>query len=154
MDATAVSLLIGGAALVVAILVGFSQVVLQRRVTKIEEARRDEEIESERTAGLTARFEASIRESPRRPSKTHKFILHNRGAARAEEVSFEIGTPTKGMAPDVDIEGHEFPLSLDPDQVYPILCLVDRDTAHSVDVDLRWKDGTGLRAKKLTLPVK
>lgn len=134
---------------------GLFSLNLQQRVTKIEEARRDEEIESKRMADLTARFKTQVRESPRGWSaRTHQFILHNRGPARAEDVSFEIGTPANGTAPDVDIEGHEFPLSLDPDQVYAILCLIDRETAHSVDVDLRWKDGTGQRAKSLTLPVK
>jgi hypothetical protein len=134
--------------------VGLFSLNLQQRVTKIEEARREEEIESKRTANLAARFETYIRESPRGPSKTYKFILHNQGPARAEDVSFEIGTPAKGTAPDVVMEGHEFPLSLEPDQVYPILCLVDMETAHSADVDLRWRDGTGPRAKTLRLPVK
>lgn len=68
-------------------------------------------------------------------------------------MSFEIAPPASGEAPYVQTDEHPFPLVLDPHQDYKMACFVVLGTTPSVDVDLRWKDGTGLRTKTLTLTV-
>jgi hypothetical protein len=77
--------------------------------------------------------------------------LRNGGPAAAEDVSFEIRAPVEGES--VLMEGHSLLIRLDPKQEYKMACIVLHGTAPSVDVDLQWKDGTGDRAKILTLTV-
>jgi hypothetical protein len=150
MDATIV---ISVLALLVSIFVGVRQLILQQRVTKIEEARRQEEVTSKLTAEVTARFE-SYYVSQTSQARAYRFVLENLGPAKAEDLSFEIQTPAEGDAPSVQMEGHSFPVPLDPKQEYKIGCIVPHGTASSVNVDLRWKDGTGAKVKTVTLAVR
>lgn len=150
--AAAVSIIISAVALLVSIFVGVRQLILQQRVTKIEEARRQEEITSRLVAYVTARFE-SYAVSRATQARAYRFVLWNQGPAQAEDVSFEIQTPSKGQGPFVQMEEHSFPVRLDPGQEYPLACIVPQGTAASVEVELRWRDGTGARAKTLTLTV-
>lgn len=121
MDAAAVPIIISLGALVVAGYVGLRQLGLQQRVTKIEEARREEEVTSRLEAEVTARFEFFISNAG---TQAYRFVLWNQGPARAEEVDFEILTPVKGVAPFVRMEGHHLPVSLDRDQFYRMMCTV------------------------------
>jgi hypothetical protein len=147
------SIIISAIALLVSIIVGVRQLILQSRVTRIEEARRREEVASKLTAELTARFE-SYRRTPTSQARAYRFVLENLGPARAQDVSFEIQAPANGEAPSVQMEGHTFPIPLDPKQEYRMGCIRPHGTASAVNVDLRWKDGTGPRAKTVTLAVR
>jgi hypothetical protein len=146
------SIIISVIALVVAILVGVAQVVLQRRMTSIEESRRQEEITLRLTAEVTARIEPYSTGMTNLPH-AYRFVLENLGPAAAQDVTFEIQPPARAEAPKVLTEDHNFPISLDPHQPYKMHCNVVVGTAPSVDVDLAWKDGTGPRTKTLTLTV-
>jgi hypothetical protein len=147
------AIIISGLALLASIIVGVRQLALQGRVTKIEEARRQEEVTSRSTAEVTARFE-SYRRTPTSQARAYRFVLENLGPARAKDVSFEIQTPANGEAPSVQMEGHTFPIPLDPKQEYKMGCIRPHGTASSVNVDLRWKDGTGAKVKTVTLAVR
>jgi hypothetical protein len=146
------SLIISMLALLVAILVGVLQLLLQRRMTRIEESRRQEEVTSRLTAEVTARIESYQRYTTVQ-AKGYKFVLENLGPAPAQDVTFEVQRSASGEAPLVQMDGHNFPISLDPHQSYEMLCIVVMGTAPSVDVDVAWKDGTGPRTKRLTLTV-
>jgi hypothetical protein len=146
------SIIISIVALVVAVVVGVAQLILQRRMTRIEEARHASELESKRKAEVTARFETHSTGQTGQ-SKAHRFVLENLGPAPAAGVSFEIRPSEDGDVPYVEKKGHSFPISLDPHQPYKMACIVVMGTAPSVDVDLAWKDGTGARTKRLTLTV-
>ncbi|SRR6266508_319413 len=147
------AIVISALALLVSIIVGVRQLALQGRVTKIEEARRKEEVTSRSAAEVTARFE-SYRRTPASQARAYRFVLENLGPARAEDVSFEIQSPAIGEAPSVEMSGQIFPVPLDPKQEYEMMCYVPHGTASSVNVDLRWKDDTGGRVKTLTLTVR
>ena len=147
------SIIISLLALAASIIVGVRQLILQGRVTKIEVARRQEEVTSGLMAEVTARFE-SYRRYTNMQTMAYKFVLENLGPAAAEGVSFEIRAPVEGEVPVVQMEGHSFPIPLDPKQEYRMGCILTHGAAPSVDVDLRWKDGTGSRAKTLTLTVR
>jgi hypothetical protein len=149
MDAALITSII---ALAVALIVGAAQLILQRRMTKIEEARRQEEVTSKLTAEVTARFESYPRYAQIQVP-AYRFVLENLGPAAAQDVSFEIRPPADGEAPHVETKGHNFPTSLDPRQEFKMQCIVVMGTAPSVDVDLAWKDGTGPRTKTLTVTV-
>jgi hypothetical protein len=146
------SIIISIIALTVSLIVGVAQVVLQRRITRIEEARHASELESKRKAEVTARIE-SFSTGQTGQAKAYRFVLENLGPAPAQGVSFEIAPPASGEAPFVQTEGHNFPLVLDPHQDYKMACFVVMGTAPSVAVDLAWRDGTGPRTKTLTLTI-
>jgi hypothetical protein len=129
----------------------FRQFGLQRRMTEIEEARRQEEVTASMRADLTARFEVYVTSSGR---KGYHLLLVNRGPARAEKVSFELLEPDEGETPSMFMEGHEFPIAMVPGQEYPIMAAVVMGTAAAVDAVLRWTDGTGPREEILTLTVR
>lgn len=152
MDAPAVSLIISALALAVSIYVGRRQVRLQQQVTKIETARREEEVASRLVADVSARFESYIA-SLATQAKAYNFVLLNQGPARAHEASFEILAPAKGLAPTPREEGHHLPVTLDRGQKYVIACTVPQGTAPSVEVVLRWTDGRGSQKKTLTLTI-
>jgi hypothetical protein len=142
------SLVVAICALLAALYVGLRQVGMQKHMTKIEEARRQEEVTSKQEADVTAGFE-------RYDVQGYRFVLYNRGPAQARDVSFEMEEhPAGGHAPALLTQGHSFQLALlDPDQRYQIPCAVAMGTAQAVQVDLRWHDGTGQREKQLTLAV-
>lgn len=91
-------------------------------------------LESKLMAEVTARFESYF-VSQTSQDRAYRFVLENLGPARAENVSFEIRAPTNGEAPFVQIDGHSFPIPLDPKQVDKMLCTVAHGTASSVNVD-------------------
>jgi hypothetical protein len=66
-------------------------------------------------------------------------------------VTVELVGPIEGNAPDLMMEGHSFPIALDPGQEYTIAAAVVVGTPPTVDVLLRWQDGTGSREKTLNL---
>jgi len=68
-------------ALVGATYVGVRQLILQGRVTKIEEARRQEEVESKLMAEVTARFESYFTGMTSQ-STAYRFVLENQGPAQ------------------------------------------------------------------------
>ena len=66
-------------------------------------------------------------------------------------MTVELVVPIEGNAPDLMMKGHSFPIALDLGQEYTIGALVVMGTPPSVDVLLRWEDGTGSREKTLNL---
>jgi hypothetical protein len=66
-------------------------------------------------------------------------------------VTVELVGPIEGNAPDLMMEGHSFPIALDSGQEYTIAAAVVVGTPPTVDVLLRWQDGTGSREKTLNL---
>jgi hypothetical protein len=126
------------------------QFKLQRRLTEIEEGRRQDEVTRRLEADVTASFEQYTTSQGR---NGYRFVLVNQGLARATEVLFEIREPSRGNAPRLLSEGHHFPLALDPGQRYTIVASVAMQTAPSVDVDVSWTDGTGAKVKRLNLSV-
>lgn len=144
------ALIASGIAIGFSVFAFFRQDSLQRRVAEIEEARRHDEVTSQLQADVTASFEKSVNS---RGAQVYQFVLLNRGAARADNVTFEIPKPPTGEAPGIHMQGHSFPISLDPEQAYVLLAIVVMGTAPAVPVNLRWEDQTGPREKSLTLTV-
>ncbi len=140
------SLILSAVAVAATLGLGIWQLILQRRVTAIEQDRRRDEITSRLVADVEASFEYG-------GSKEHRFVLRNRGPSRAEQVSFEVLPPESLDGLRLYTEGHRFPLDLDAHQEYRIACGATFGCAPTVDVVLRWTDGTGPREKRLTLPV-
>jgi hypothetical protein len=66
-------------------------------------------------------------------------------------VTVELVGAIEGNAPDLEMSGHSFPIALDPGQEYTIAAVVAMGAPPSVDVLLRWEDGTGSREKTLNL---
>jgi hypothetical protein len=124
---------------------------LQARMAAIEEARREEEVASRLKADVTAEFESETREGSR--SKNYWLVLINRGPAVARDVDFTFIPPEKGEAPEPLDHDHSFPLSLDPEQRYRIICVVVMGTAASVQVKIDWKDDRGPQTKTLVLTI-
>ena len=145
------ALIVAALALGFAVFSFFRQFGLQRRITEMAEAQRREEVTASLRADVTARFELYVTSSGR---KGYHLLLLNRGPARAERVSFELIEPTQGEAPSMFMESHQFPIAMAPGQEYPIMASVVHGTAPSVDVVLRWADGTGPREETLTLTVR
>jgi hypothetical protein len=121
---------------------------LQQRLAAIEEDRRREEVASSLQADVGARFETYL--SSTTPAD-YQLVLSNAGRARAEGVTVELVGPIEGNAPDLVMRGHSFPIALDPGQEYTIAAVEVMGTPPSVDVVLRWEDGTGSREKTLNL---
>ena len=128
----------------------FRQHGLQQRLAAIEEDRRREEVASSLQAEVGARFESYL--SGTTPAhENYRLVLSNAGEARAEGVTVELVDPIEGNAPDLMMKGHSFPIALDPGQEYTIGAAVVMGAPPSVDVLLRWEDGTGSREKALNL---
>ena len=128
----------------------FRQYGLQQRLAAIEEDRRREGVASSLQADVGARFESYL--SSTSPAHgNYQLVLSNSGQARAEELTVELVGPIEGNALDLVKSGHSFPIALDPGQEYAIAAAVVMETPPSVDVLLRWKDGTGSREKTLNL---
>src|SRR5690348_7796132 len=85
-------------ALLVAVIVGFAQVRLQRQVTHIEQERRDRERRQELSAQLSAAWQ------PRRDQYTGpELLLSNRGEAAASAITIEITSADDGrLAPALE----------------------------------------------------
>jgi hypothetical protein len=130
----------------------FRQHGLQQRLAAIEEDRRPEEVASGLEAEVGARFETSL-SAPTPAHENHQLVLSNAGQARAEEVTVELVGPIEGNAPDLVMRGESFPIALDPGQEYTIADVVatGAKAPPSVDVLLRWEDGTGSHEKTLNL---
>jgi hypothetical protein len=128
----------------------FRQHGLQQRLAAIEEGRGPEEVASSLQAEVGARFESypSVTTSAH---ENYQLVLSNAGQARAEEVTVELVGPIEGNAPDLVMRGHSFPIALDPGQEYTIADVVAMGVPSSIDVLLRWEDGTGSREKTLNL---
>jgi hypothetical protein len=128
----------------------FPQHGLQQRLAAIEEGRGREEVASSLQAEVGARFE-SYPSGTTPAHENYQLVLSNAGQARAEEVTVELVGPIEGNAPDLVMRGHSFPIALDPGQEYTIADVVAMGAPPSVDVLLRWEDGTGSREKTLNL---
>jgi hypothetical protein len=144
------ALLVAFLALAFSVFSFIRQFSLQRRVTEIEEARRQEEVQARLAADVVAAFETFISS---RGTKGYQFILGNRGPAIAEDVSFEFVRTGGGETPGLVMEGHHFPIRLDPGQQYAVHAIMVMGTAPAVEVVLRWRDGNGAREKSMTLTV-
>ena len=131
----------------------FRQHGLEQRLAAIEEDRGREEVASRLQANVGARFEsfASSYTAASGGARNYQLVLSNAGPARAESVTFELVGPIEGNAPDLMMEDHSFPIALDPGQEYTIAAAVVVGTPPTVDVLLRWQDGTGTREKTLNL---
>lgn len=108
---------------------------LQRRMTLIEEARREEEVRRDLTADVTASFERLT------------LVILNRGPAMATDVQFENRTP----AVTFSTEALSDALTLDGGQTIPVP--LGRIDGVSVEIRLRWSDGRGPQVKDLRLPL-
>jgi hypothetical protein len=128
----------------------FRQHGLQQRLAAIEEDRKREEVASRSQADVGARLESYL-SSTTPANENYQLVLSNAGQARAESVTVELVGPIEGNAPDLVMRGHSFPIALDLGQEYTIGALVVMGTPPSVDVLLRWEDGTGSREKTLNL---
>jgi HAMP domain-containing protein len=91
----AVSAVIAGISLFVAARFARRQTQLQERVTKIEEGRRDEEIEAKRRARVTARI---------RHADFPYLVLTNHGPAEARSVVFTVSAGSDGNIPAIETE--------------------------------------------------
>lgn len=80
------ALLISAIALIVSVLVGWAGSSLQHRVVRIEEDRRQEEIDSTQRAWVNARF----MKRPQERFSTSVIVLTNDGAAPAREVNLDV----------------------------------------------------------------
>ena len=128
----------------------FQQHGLQQRLAAIEADRRREEVASSLQAEVGATFESYF-SGTSLAHENYQLVLSNAGQARAEEVTVELVGPIEGNAPDLMMKGHSFPIALDPGQEYTIADVVAKEAPPSVDVLLRWEDGTGSREKTLNL---
>jgi hypothetical protein len=141
---------IGALALIGTVVIGVRQTSLQRRVTEVEEARREEEVQSRLEADVTARFGRYISD---RGTTGHQFVLTNLGPAPAREVQFGWRKPEEGNAPAFMMEEHRSPVTLVPGQDYAVHSYMVTGTSATLEVELSWVDGTGPRTKTLTLSV-
>lgn len=80
-------------------------------------------------------------------SYSTRLVLHNRGPAIAEEVDLELS----GQGWNVLKDMASLPVSLDADQKYAVTFFTTADGEPTAEVALTWRDGTGPRAKTLTL---
>jgi hypothetical protein len=128
----------------------FRQHGLQQRLDAIEQDRRPEGVASSLEAEVGARFE-SYPSGTTPAQENYQLVLSNAGQARAEKLTVELVAPIEGNAPDLVMRGHSFPIALDPGQEYTIADVVAMGAPPSVDVLLRWEDGTGSREKTLNL---
>ena len=128
----------------------FRQHGLEQRLAAIEEDRRREEVAPRSQADVGARFESYL-SSTTPAHRNYQLVLSNAGQARAEEVTVELVGPIEGNAPDLMKSKHSFPIALDPGQEYAVAAAVVMGTPPSVDVLLRWEDGTGSREKTVNL---
>jgi len=95
-------------AILATLVLGFRQMDLQHRVTRIEEERRREEIELRRRADVTAVVD---RELNSRGKQVTILKIRNRGPAPAREVSYDI-EGIKGGTPTIVYESVRTPIPL------------------------------------------
>jgi hypothetical protein len=130
---------------------------LQRRVTRIEQQRREEEIRTQKRADLTARFDSKPNPNPRLRVPEYRLVLHNLGPAAARDVRFKIVALGDAPPPTLaDGRASDFanaqPIALmDPGGEFPLQVLVLAGTARIVDVALHWTDEEGPKEKVLPL---
>jgi hypothetical protein len=130
---------------------------LQRRVTRIEQQRREEEIRTQKRADLTARFDSKPTPTPRLRVPDYRLVLHNLGPAAARDVRFKIVALSDDPPPTLaDGRASDFadaqPIALmDPGGEFPLQVLVLAGTARIVDVALHWTDEEGPKEKVLPL---
>lgn len=120
---------------------------LQRRVTSIEVARREEEVAARLVADLTA---AVKREARSDIGSDWWLVLTNRGPAVAKNVDVDI-TAKENEPPELLKDQHSFPLTMDAGQDYPLYMTVLIDSGPTFQAHLRWEDGRGPQTKTLSL---
>jgi hypothetical protein len=96
----------------------FRQFALQRRVTDIEQARREEEVASRLVADVTVSFDRdrTATAAGGRALSGDRLIINNRGPATAREANIEADAQGWGVMKDAV----QPPVTLDADQKYPI----------------------------------
>jgi hypothetical protein len=124
---------------------GISQYRLQKRVTRIEQERRTEELDARLRADVMALFEV------RQDRGNLDFVLWNRGPAVAREVSFNMKPVGVGDLPILR-GGPPLPIpALDVEQRFEFPAMTGLQFARAVDVELQWLDGAGSQTKALRL---
>lgn len=121
----------------------FKQFPLQRRVTDIEEARRQEEVASRLVADVTAR----TAKEPQHGSLAEStyLVIHNRGPSVAEDVNLE----TSGEGWHTFTDAATFPVTLDADQEYRVPLVLTVGSDSTMEVVLTWRDRTGDKTKRM-----
>lgn len=138
---------------------GDQQVGLQERVTAIEEARWQEEVDRRLTAKVSARFvleSHTMFATSKRPQtiRLPAFVVTNDGPAVAEDVGVDIrAAHGEGSLPRLDINARR-PLPapvLHPGETFRADVEWEDRVAPYVVIDLWWKDGRGRQDVMSTL---
>lgn len=138
------SLIVAVIAVLISGAIAVLQLVLQRRVTAIEEARRGEEVAGRRVAQVTA----AVERRPKHNRTQACLVLRNAGPAVARNVEFD---PGSFLATRV-IRAEELPipaLASGGESVFPLG--VTNQTPLSVTFSARWEDDSGSREEQFTV---
>jgi hypothetical protein len=137
-----VTWVLAAAAIIVSLVTFSRQHGLQRRLTVIEEARREEEVEARSRADVTAHVLSG------------RLVLKNMGPAPAFSVDVSL-QPSVPQLPKLHLEGHTLPVPrLDPGGEYKIMLITALGVPPEFGVDLRWRDEAGDQRKQLTLSLR
>ncbi len=117
-----------------------------RRVGKIEEERRAEEVEARAAAIVTVSLEKEQRAAT---SVAYFLVLENVGHAQARGVTLEFPSEESDLL--LRTGEHLLPLDLAPGQRFRIPALIHSGTPLAVKVEVRWADSRGPRAATITL---
>jgi hypothetical protein len=142
------TMVIAAVALVVAAVVGYAQVRLQRQVTRIERERRDQERQRELSAQLAATWLARGEERT-----VPELLLSNRGEAAAAAITVTIASAVSGrLAPTFESRADRAVVDrLGPGQEHRLLLADFPGTADTVTATLSWRDGRGSHQESVTL---
>jgi hypothetical protein len=149
----AVAVMLSALAFLFAIYSYARQVGLQRRVTSIEESRREEEVAARMAADLTVVVKRELKKG----AWSHEYdetrlVLHNRGPAVARDVDIVLLGVTQGF-PELR-KGDHFPIRLDAGQEYPLWLVTAWGMSTNIRAALRWEDSRGQQQKTVELSLR
>jgi hypothetical protein len=134
-------------ALVATVVLGWRQMQLQKRVTAIEEARREEERRLRQQASVEAHFyKERVATAPFDP----KFWvdLRNKGLAPARDVTISVANAGKHLRPGVTVDPEALPIPwLHPGQNVSIQLDVIPGAPPPPDMVVVWVDGEGAQER-------
>lgn len=134
-------------ALVSTVVLGWRQMQLQKRVTAIEEARREEERRLQQQASVEARFyKQRVGVAPFDPK--FSVDLRNTGLAPARNVTTSVANANKHLRPGVTVDPEALPIPwLHPGQAVHIELDAIPGAPPPPDMVVAWVDGEGAQER-------
>ena len=130
---------------VIALVVSIGAVIYTRDLTRIERARRADEVRRKGEAQLIARFENT--------GEDRQFVIENIGMARAEHLTVTVSPAGGDQQRDPPLIIGEFPPSLGAGGRFTLPAVASWQSARRCDVTFSWSDGTGPRTEIVEVSV-